>query len=373
MNKKCILNKSITFFYSGGVQYQTIEPIADDASKRGYQISFSKDIFQKAEIGFYCDHECYPNNSKLSIIMLHDLAQGHDRWPNIWIDEPWNKFDIGILPGEGWAKRWQECSWYPNVMPKIGVFKLGWPKADLIFKNIEVYRKKTLEFKESLQLKYDRSVIYVPSWENDGKQNDFVENLKDIPVNLLLKQAPWTDSYPEILENIKKMNDMHLNCADNVHIIDPNISIMTCLGLADIIVSDESSVLFEGLLLDIPSISVTDWLIPDCKPPRYSNAPFDFVIKTTRSELKNEVKNTLSNLLFYKNNIQKLKEINFAYLGNSANYIMDLVESYVDNRPFPFQPINPTKMLRQVPIGHKVRAFYRSGKKMVKKMMYLYQ
>ena len=348
MDNKYNLNKHITFFYTDGVEYQTTKPIADEALEMGYQISFTQDIFQKAEIGFYCQHQCHPENSKLSIIMLHDLAQGHNRWPNFWIKEPWNKFDIGILPSEGWAKRWQDCSWDPYARPKVGVFTLGWPKADLIFKNKEVYRRITKELKDSLRLKHKRTVIYAPSWENHGKQNDFVENLKGLPVNLLLKQAPWSDSYPEILENIKKMNDMHLNCADNVHIIDVNTSIMTCLGLTDLIVSDESSVMIEGLLLDIPSIAVTDWLIPDCIPPRFPSVPFDFVIKTTKSELKDTVKDALLNLVSYKNKLQKLRGMNFEYLGNSTNQIMNLIECYVENRPLPFEPIIPTQELRSV-------------------------
>ncbi len=32
------------------------------------------------------------------MILLHDMAQGHNRWPNIWEIERWSKFDVGILP-----------------------------------------------------------------------------------------------------------------------------------------------------------------------------------------------------------------------------------------------------------------------------------
>lgn len=56
-------------------------------------VSFTRDIFAPAEIGVYCQHVCHPENSRFSVILLHDLAQGHK--PNIWEYEPWNKFDIG--------------------------------------------------------------------------------------------------------------------------------------------------------------------------------------------------------------------------------------------------------------------------------------
>ena len=40
------------------------------------------------------------------------------------------------------------------------------------------------------------------------------------------------------------------------------------LGLADVLVTEESSVMVEALLLGIPVVAVTDWLIPDRNPPR---------------------------------------------------------------------------------------------------------
>ena len=64
---------------------------------------------------------------------------------------------------------------------------------------------------------------------------------------------------------------------------------MTALAMSDIIVSDESNVMAEALMFGKLSIAVADWLIPDCTPSRYAN-PMDYVIKTTKKDLRKDVK-----------------------------------------------------------------------------------
>ena len=50
----------ITFFYTDMGEYYNLEPIAAEAARRGYQTVFTQDTKQKAEIGIYCQHQCYP-------------------------------------------------------------------------------------------------------------------------------------------------------------------------------------------------------------------------------------------------------------------------------------------------------------------------
>lgn len=68
------LKKDITFIYTDRLEHQCAEPIAAEAEKRGYTIHFSDNIFEKCEIGFYCQYMCFPKNSKFSCVMLHDLG-----------------------------------------------------------------------------------------------------------------------------------------------------------------------------------------------------------------------------------------------------------------------------------------------------------
>ena len=354
------LNKEITFFYTDGVEFQTIKPIADSAIFLGYKVKFTQDVHEKAEIGVYCQHVCYPENASLSVILLHDMDQGHNRWPDFWKHEPWNIYDIGILPGESWLRRWQACSWAPYSKPRIGVFNLGWPKADAIFQNKIAAQEQLDIMRNNLKLKHSITILYAPSWENDNKQDDFVQSLKDLPVNLLIKQAPWSDSYPEVLQNIKAMNDLHLGCAENVNIIDPGVNIFECLALSDIIVSEESSVMTEGLLLDIPSVAVMDWKVPDVSPSRFPVVSADYIVKTTKSELKNTIVELIKNLDSEKNRIIAAKNMHFSNLGKSSGSIMNLIDSIVNSQDLPFEKIQPVSRLDKVllyKISHQVYKF----------------
>ncbi len=345
----------ITFFFTDGVERQTLQPIAEEAQRRGFTIRFCDNIFQKAEIGFYCQHVCYPHNSALSVILLHDLAQGHNRWPNIWIREPWHKFDIGILPGNSWEERWQACSQDPLVHPRLGVFKLGWPKADMVFASQERFRQESEAMRKKLGLIHPRSILYAPSWENDGKQDEFVQALKSLPVNLLLKQAPFPASFTQILENIRVMNEKHRGCQDNVFIVDSDISIMKCLGLADIVVSEESSVMFEALLFDVPSLAVVDWMIPDRAPPRPPSIPFDFIRKTQKACLRQTVEEMLATLGAEKDRLQDRRSHHFSMLGKSSAGIISLLESVLaEGRPA-FAPVRPVHEVLPLPLIRKAK------------------
>ncbi|MGE3977471.1 MAG: glycosyltransferase [Nitrospira sp.] len=323
MNRRTL----ISFFYTDEIERQTLEPVAQEAERRQYRIRFTDRMDEPAEIGMYCSHRPDPSNARMSAILLHDLAQRHDMWPDFWRYEPWNQFDIGILPGPAWRKRWQACAKQPEAHPRMGVYELGWPKADAIFRDPEAFQRKVGALRAELRLGPRRSVLYAPSWENDGKQDDVVRSLQDLPVNLLLKQAPWPEAYPQVLENIRRMNELHRGCAENVYILDPNLGIMPCLGLADLLVTEESSVMVEALLLGIPVVAVSDWLIPDRNPPRPAMIPFDFPVKTTRAELQHTVADVLANLDQTRIDTARLRDEQFTYLGQSASRIMDVIDA----------------------------------------------
>ncbi len=331
-------NYPITLYYSDNCEKQTLEPIANDANERGFSVKFSNNLNEKSVIGIYCQHNQRPHAS-LSIVLLHDMAQRHDIWPYFWIHEPWNEFDIGILPGKVWVDKWKKMAGLRVAQPKIGVFEMGWPKADLIYKNTKIYNDKIKELKDKYKFKHEKSIIYAPSWENDSKQDQFVKALIDMPYNLLLKQAPWSNAYPEILSNINEMNEIHKNISDNVFIIDPEISIMHCFGISDLLISDESSVLLEASLYGLPSVAVGDWLIPDCDPPRKSSIPYDGIKVIDYKDLKETCIDMLSNLEIEKEKVLKLRDQHFSNLGESSKKIMDLIEGIVIDSKLKFTPL----------------------------------
>lgn len=321
------LKREITGFYTDKCEILTLLPLAEMAPSRGYTFTLSTDGGERAEIGIYPAHAPYRLNkkSRFSLGVLHDLAQGHNTWPDIWVNEPWNPFDIGILPNQDWADRWQLARRNLLANPRLGMFVGGWPKADVVTNNKEHFNKEAQTIRDNLRLKYDTSVLYAPSWEMDAQQHEFVLALKDQPVNLIIKQAPWPDTYPDQQENIRIMAELHRNYADNIYIIDPKVNIMHCLALADIVVSDHSSVLVEALLFAIPSVAVRDWTI--IEPGVLNTFPLDFVFHVVKSELQTKVRHLLKYKESLKVGLEEQKDRFFPYRGESSKRFFDILDA----------------------------------------------
>ncbi len=322
------LQKDITFFYSDKGEYYNLEPIAKEAEKRGYKTTFTNQLEQKAEIGFYCQHVCHPENSRFSAVLLHDMAQGHNRWPNLWEVERWNIFDIGITPGKDWSDRWTSCANQYYTNPRIGVFEFGYPKSDLAYS--EEIQQRTDELYKKFGMKYDFTVLYAPSWENDNKEDDFVRALASLPVNLIIKQASWPETYQNIIDNINNMRKLHEGKFDNVYYIDPEENIMTAISMCDLIVSDESSVMTEGALFNKPALAVCDWLIPDTTPSRFASVPMDYVLKCIKVELREQVYKLSTDPAYYDKACSLIHK-NFSNCGNVNSSIMNAIDYYTGN------------------------------------------
>jgi hypothetical protein len=326
--------KKVTCYYTDNIERSTLAPIGDEAYKRGYEVSYTTDFWEKSQIGLYCSHQFYPVRAKFSAIMLHDLGQKHGVWPKFWEYEPWRKFDIGFLPGQFWADLY-EADKKNNLRksPKYGIYSVGWQKADPVF--TDDYKAYIQGLKNNLNLPFEKTVLYAPSWENDGKQDEFVQTLKNSKCNLLIKQADWSEErYPQIVKNIKEMEALHQDKYSHVKVLDPKLSIMDAIAMADVLVSDESGVMIEALMLDVPSVAVSDWTIPDEDPPRLSMIPFDFVKKTTRNRLQQDVEKVLNEGLMVVHNgtevpLSTYGEHWFENRGGVSSLIFDLIEEAI--------------------------------------------
>lgn len=325
------VKKEITIFYTSIAERNNLRPIGEEAAKRGYQVEFTEEIEKNAEIGIYCSHvnilKGRGNQAKLSVILLHDLTQAESAWPNLWNYEPWDSFDIGILPGKGWAERWKRCSGFYYAHPKLGVYELGYPKGDRIASR--EFQQYVRAFRKNLGLKYQYSVLYAPSWENDGKEDDFIRAVQELEVNLLIKQAAWNECYPEIRRNIQEMRKLHEGKFDNVYYIEPEEDIFTALDICDLVVSDESSIMTEALLFGKPSIAVMDWVIPDTEP-RCSRVSVDYVYKCNKAQLGECVEQMIDRIKMGEK-VDRAEEV-FSNVGRCASDIMDLIAYYAGER-----------------------------------------
>ncbi len=319
------VQQEITMFYMDKGEYYNLLPIANEAKRRGYHVVFTEDLLQEAEIGVYCQHVCYPKNSKFSVILLHDMLQDYSHWPNLWEVEPWGDFDLGILPGDAWSERWKTCGALYYANPTYGVFTLGYPKSDII--KTQEHKDAVSALLSNLQLKHNFSILYAPSWENDGKEDDFVRQLASLSINLLIKQAHWNAAYEHIIKNIEKMRELHEGMYPNVYYIDAEENIFTALEICDLVISDESNIMIEALLFGKPSIAVDDWKIPDCDPPRFAHFPNEYAIHCKRDEIRGQVERILAGEMPKAENYSADNKL-FANIGNVCTDICDAIDYF---------------------------------------------
>lgn len=332
------LKKEITFVYMDNSEKQQFQPIAIEAEKRGYKTLLTQDKFAKCEIGFYCQHVNFPQYSKYSFIMLHDIIQGYSNWPNLWKKENWNNYDIGILPGMKWEEMWTQCSKYYYAVPRVATFSVGWPKADHIGKIDLEQQKVELQKKYNIDLNKP-TILYAPAWENDGKQDDFVKAMQKLDVNILIKQAFYEEElFPKTVQRIKEMYHIHKDIP-GVFILDPRINIIDAIVMSDVLVSEESSTMCEAVMMGKPAVSVYDWLIPDVTPSRFPKDTYDFVTKTSKNDLTDCINKIIKDYDKFQSEAQTYSKNNFCNLGSSAKIIMDIVDDVVENKPFSIEPL----------------------------------
>ena len=284
--------KKVTFFYSRIEEKQIFFSLENELKKSNFEIKYSKNLKKKADIGFYCECNSDPSNSKISAIFLGGLDQGRVTWPNIWYDQPWNKFDLGFLPGNNWANRWKSCSENKSSNTKFGVYKVGWPKSDFLF------NKKNSKIKKKLIKKYKINtkkinILYAPSFECFNQQLEVAKVAKKNNYGLIIKHwlTKKEKKYQDLWNNIKKSNlETQKIYKKNTKIIDPSENFLSVLDVSDLIITDESSVAYEGLIRNVPTLSVKDWFIArHNKSVARLVKPSNITFKTTRKDLNKKI------------------------------------------------------------------------------------
>jgi hypothetical protein len=328
------MNRELTFFVTEPIEELTVGAIAEEALRRGYTTRFEHRMDAEADLGLYVSHvNMIPEvRSTFSAIMLHDLGQHHVVWPHFWQAEPWDRFDVGLLPGPAWREMYEAESLLPGFHgPRLGAFEVGWPKADRLVTGEAALRAEVASHRERLGIQAGPSVLYAPSFENDGKQDDVVQACRDLDCNLLIKQAPWPDSHPEMVANIEEMANAHRGRHPRLHILDSRMDIMSALAMADVLVTDESCVMFEALLFGVPSISVQDWVVPIKTDRRRVRARHDFSVLSTRAQLREHIRILLEQGfhapgLGKSNTLMGYRDRWFSRRGRAAVATMDLLE-----------------------------------------------
>lgn len=340
-----MLKKKITFIYMESSEKAFMDILANEAKSRGYDVKVTDDKFSKNEIGVYCQHVNFPQNSKFSVIMLHDIIQQYGNWPDIWYREPWNKYDIGILPSMQWVDNWKKSSHWSYSRPKRGVFLAGWPKADIIYGiDKQSYRE---DFYKKWGMRADKkTILYAPAWENSGKQDDFVQAMLSLDVNILIKQYDADPiKFPYCAKCIEEMEEKYRD-DKRVITLPKSLNIINAILAADVLVSEESSTMCEAVMLGVPAVSVSDWLIPDTIPFHYPKCDYTFVTKTSKANLQNCILDILNDYEKYREEAEAFSRYNFSNIGKSSMIIMDIIDDCVNGVNIRYPHIEPSRIVR---------------------------
>ena len=269
-------NKEITFYPTDWIEEQSLEEIKHELEKIDMKVVIDRTMSLKSNFGLFIGHQEGNKTelSKKSIIMLHDLGQAHNVWPNFWDKENWSNYEYGILPNDFWNNMYIN---YPNKerLPKYGCKVLGWPKSDKLINNfLTGYKRNHKKIR----------ILYAPSWEYDNQQDKLIKAIVDLPIEIIIKQQYYEGMGHN--ERVKEMEKFHEGKWNNVYILDQKTKIFEVLEYADCVISDESSTLLEGAMVGCLPISIIDWKIPDTYPPRPPSVPFDYVVKIKQAYIR---------------------------------------------------------------------------------------
>lgn len=314
----------ISFIAPTHVTKASLQPVALEAQSRGHLTTIGMSPGQPCDIAVYADpgHRSENHVASMFAITFHGLDQGYD--PRRWLKEDWSNFDLGFLPSKYSGELWKISSFLPSALTRKGVYVVGWPKSDSLFRGENNLDTHFLFGKErNKQLLQTPKVIYAPTIECGGKLDEIVQICANLNAALLVKHAPYDTGKFTTSKNLDELYQKYTNLK-NVYILDCNSDIFSAIRSADILVSDQSSVLQESLVCGTIPVSVTDWPIAWGGGHRDKVPPFAVRVKLASLEncisaLLAEKQTIIEKLVFYLDD-------HFAFYGEAAPKMLDVLE-----------------------------------------------
>jgi len=300
---------SMHFVVDNSISAQTVQPLIIEAKRIGLRTTMSDRNDVDADIGYYLEDRATPGSQSFTVRTINGLDQDHTFRPNyadFFSRENWDQFDMGLLPGPRWMRGFES----QFSRPRLGVFEVGWAKSDPF-----------------LPLKPGNTVVLAAQVSTFEKIEQVINAIAPIQkeFSLKLKIKTWESReyqsiYPwlvtdELLQGIASAKEILPSWAS---FASPRQNFMECLQGAGLLITDQSSVLYEALLVPIPSIAVSDWIHACGKCPGPQPSP-DAVIATESTSLQKTLKTVLENRSNFVLQAEKLRSDNFVHLGRSSS------------------------------------------------------
>ncbi len=248
--------RTVVFFCDNAFERHAAENLAASFEAAGWKIGFSKSLFRKATVGVYYGDNHVPGFQNLTVRSINGLDQDHTYPQDVsafFLQSNWGAFDYGILPTRRWINRFGQGKLVSQYTPKYGVSLVGWPKLDGLISQ----SKKTSSS--------DPTVLYAPQMENGTKQAEVSNACLEANVRLIVKHWESNETlsgavnrgYLRVIDEANAYTRKVLG--SKVVISDPRENIVNSLLVSDILIADQTSVIYEAAAMGIPTISVAGW------------------------------------------------------------------------------------------------------------------
>ena len=242
----------------------------------------------------------------LKVQVFHGLAgekKGHFRIRHY--------FDLYLTPGPHFTNRFLELS---NKHKDFEVLETGWSKLDVFTKNSDLYKKeKSILLEEN---KAESILLYAPTFSPSlTSAPSAIQNIEKLAEDkhklILLKFHDLMDS-----TTVNRYKELANTTSNIVFISDRNI--LKHLLIADLMISDTSSVVYEFLLLNKPVITIN------------ANSPQAAWENTIDSDNLVELVNKNLQLDPYENERAKIIAQYHPYTdGDSSKRMIEAVEKHI--------------------------------------------
>jgi CDP-glycerol glycerophosphotransferase (TagB/SpsB family) len=306
--------------------FSILKPLADELKSRGYEYlwyvdSSLADIFPyknmpttqsikdletfQSDAIFVCGNDVPYWLRGVKVQIFHGLAgekKGHFRIRNY--------FDLYLTQGAYFTDRFKALA---LTHKNFEVIETGWCKLDKLYSVSEETKAKKLEFLEKHSAK--KMVLYAPTFSPSLTSAVALEKVieklaQEEDVLLIIK---FHDKMNEELKELyEKMNDVLIIESDDI---------TELLQMADLMISDSSSVVYEFTLLDKPVITFNS-----------TSENIDWCNVQSADEVYNNVIEVLDGDDVYAQNRKNTIALYHPYNdGKSAERMIGATENYIEN------------------------------------------
>lgn len=295
--------------FMGGAAHglSVIMPIYEEMVRQGFSPIFTeKPIKDEANLLYVCSMAPPPKEIRKKTVWIpHGVGYEH---PYAWNLECLKC----LLPGPYWYNIYARRPFRNDQFTIV-----GWPKGDVLFSSNKRRIVNEIQQKYCINLPYEKTILYAPSFglvtygnpyaSFDNSIFHILKLAHQLKMNLIIKVHPFISksSAKAVFSKAKSLSQR----MSNTSWIDKDTDCTPLFLLADVLISDHSSILREFMLTNKPSIQLTPVIAEAFK--------FEGVIHSSLEELPEKVVQAVNNPS--ESEFARKKWVNELFYRNDGN------------------------------------------------------